>query len=365
MAVKERGDPRLQQLFGAGAAPGVKPVVRLPRSGPPGWMIAVVAGLAALLLFWILVSRPTVQSVPEVRERGPGAVLFSPEPPPLYIPAAPTPEPQIVPVTAESEPRPAVDAEPRSRPARAPQFVQQPMPQSLPVTRAPQRRPSSGPALVIDVNAPPAPPQGWRGDAPGSRVQSEWGGRARAGSLANRSNTVAQGAIIPAVLETAFNSTGAGLVRAIVSRDVRGFDGTKVLIPRGSRLIGEYRAEIAPGQKRAIISWTRLLRPDGVTISLDSPATDTLGRAGVRASVDSHFWDRLGNTLLRTTLDVGAGIATRAVSGPLVFLPGSGGAAPDPAYEKPIVPTLSIPAGTSVTVFVARDLEFPDRGSAE
>src|SRR5207237_4723783 len=115
------------------------------------------------------------------------------------------------------------------------------------------------------------------------------GGRARAGMFANRATTVAQGTLIPAVLETALDSTRPGLARAIVSRDVRGFDGSRVLIPRGSRLIGDYRSDVQPGQHRALVSWTRLIRPDGVTIAIGSPAADTLGGGGIRAEVHSHF----------------------------------------------------------------------------
>lgn len=184
--------------------------------------------------------------------------------------------------------------------------------------------------------------------------------------LANRSNTVAQGALIPAVLETAFDSTSAGLARAIVSRDVRGFDGKKVLVPRGSRLIGQYGSEVAAGQNRAAITWTRLVRPDGVTIALDSPATDTVGRGGVRASVDSHFWTRLGDAVVGSAANLGTSLATRAASGSLILsLPGSAPQQAVPAQSGRILPTLRIKAGTSISVFVARDLEFPDSGSRE
>ena len=99
----------------------------------------------------------------------------------------------------------------------------------------------------------------------------------RASALANRSMTVPQGYLIGAVLETAFDSTKPGFARAIVSRDVRGFDGKNVLIPRGSRLIGEYKSAAGQGQNRAVISWTRLIRPDGMTIEMDAPAVDTVG----------------------------------------------------------------------------------------
>ena len=187
-----------------------------------------------------------------------------------------------------------------------------------------------------------------------------WGGRVQASALANRADTVTQGTLIPAVLETAFDSTSPGLARAIVSRDVRGFDGTRILIPRGSRLIGEYGADVAASQKRALITWTRLIRPDGVTIALDSPATDTLGRGGVEAHVNSHFFTRFLNAILRTTVDVGGAIATRAVTGPyVVALPGMVQSSSSTVQSSSPTPTLSVRAGKSISIFVARDLEFP------
>jgi type IV secretion system protein VirB10 len=178
--------------------------------------------------------------------------------------------------------------------------------------------------------------------------------------------TVPQGYLIPAVLETGFDSTKPGYARAIVSRDVRGFDGKNVLIPRGSRLIGEYRSEVGQGQKRAIITWTRLIRPDGMTIALDSPAVDTLGRGGVQASVDTHFFARLGDALLQSTVGIGQALANRAVTGPVVVLPGntvsagSSVAVPTGNYT----PTLKVAPGKSISVFVARDLDFGAAGAA-
>ncbi|MGQ4828530.1 TrbI/VirB10 family protein, partial [Enterococcus faecalis] len=77
------------------------------------------------------------------------------------------------------------------------------------------------------------------------------------------------------------NSDLPGFVRAVVSRDVTGFDGNRVLIPAGSRLIGQYRSGLAAGQSRAFVIWTRMIRPDGVSVALGSPVTDTLGRAGL------------------------------------------------------------------------------------
>ncbi|WP_420137922.1 TrbI/VirB10 family protein [Sphingomonas sp.] len=178
--------------------------------------------------------------------------------------------------------------------------------------------------------------------------------------LANKAATVPQGTLIPAVLETAFDSTRPGFARAIVSRDVRGFDGSKVLISRGSSLVGQYQSDVAPGQKRAIISWTRLLRPDGVTIELDSPAVDPVGRGGVRASVNNHIPQRILSAVLQSSFEIGTLLATRAVSGSVILaLPTSlqGSMAASPQATQ-IMPTLKVPAGTSISIFVARDLEF-------
>jgi type IV secretion system protein VirB10 len=186
----------------------------------------------------------------------------------------------------------------------------------------------------------------------------------RASALANRSTTIAQGTLIQAVLETGFDSTQPGFARAVVSRDVRSFDGTNVLVPRGSKLIGEYRSDVAQGQKRAVIIWTRLIRPDGMTITMDSPAVDTVGRGGVPAAVNTHFFARLGDALLQTTVGVGSALAQRSVSGPVVVLSGNtstaaGQIAPVNAY----VPTLTVPAGKSISIFVAHDLDFSAAGS--
>lgn len=206
------------------------------------------------------------------------------------------------------------------------------------------------PAVVFDSDFTPTPAQ---------IVQDNTDtGRIMAGRFANPARTIMQGTVIPAVLETALDSTKPGAARALVQRDIYGFDGTRVLIHRGSRLYGEYSAELAQGQNRALIQWTRLIRPDGVTIALDSPSADPLGRAGVRGKVDSKFLQRFGGALLQSVLDIGVGIATReATDGVVVALPGSTQNV-QVTQQQQIQPTLKVKHGTSVSVFVARDLDF-------
>ena len=192
------------------------------------------------------------------------------------------------------------------------------------------------------------------------RGRATAGGGAPARSVRKSRHHRRPGNAIPAVLETALDSTRPGFARAIVSRDVRGFDGSRVLIPRGSRLIGEYRSEAAQGQRRALVNWTRLIRPDGATIAIGSPAGDPLGRGGIRARVNSHFFERFAGAILQSALDIGSNLAAGAAGGTVVIVPGTLQQAVGPQIVQPaqITPTLTVRQGTSISIFVARDLDF-------
>ncbi|HEU4804611.1 MAG TPA: type IV secretion system protein VirB10 [Nitrobacter sp.] len=109
---------------------------------------------------------------------------------------------------------------------------------------------------------------------------------------------VAQGTMIRGVLETALQSDLPGMVRAVVTENVWSFDGRRVLIPAGSRLVGEYKSGIAQGQTRVFVVWTRMLRSDGVSVQLGSNGTDDLGRAGNAGFVDNHYLERFGSAIM-------------------------------------------------------------------
>ncbi len=192
------------------------------------------------------------------------------------------------------------------------------------------------------------------------RVAAAENAPARAVRIANSSYTVPQGAIIAGVLETAINSDLPGYVRAVVSRDVMGFDGRRVLIPSGSRLIGQYRSGLAAGQSRAFIVWTRLTRPDGVTISLGSPATDPLGRAGLGGKVDSHFLKRFGSAILLSVVQSGLGLLQRGGNDVVVRTADDAKSVAGIALQRDIniPPTVKVAQGTAIRIFIARDLDF-------
>jgi type IV secretion system protein VirB10 len=185
--------------------------------------------------------------------------------------------------------------------------------------------------------------------------------------LHHKGSVVAQGAMIAAVLETALDSDLQGFARAVVSRDVRSFDGMAVLIPRGSRVIGEYRPATAQGQTRAFVIWTRVLRPDGVSIQIGSPATDPLGRAGLSGSVDTHFFERFGGAILLSVVNAGATALAGSPSTEVVVgssQQATGLAATASAFApQNIAPTIKVPQGSPIRIFVARDLEFTNVGA--
>ncbi|SEF13228.1 type IV secretion system protein VirB10 [Rhizobiales bacterium GAS191] len=111
---------------------------------------------------------------------------------------------------------------------------------------------------------------------------------------------IPQGSLIRGVLETAIQSDLPGMVRAITSEDVYSFDGRRILIPKGTMLTGEYRSDLARGQTRVLIIWTRVLRSDGVSLALGSYGTDDLGRSGLTGDVDRHYLERFGSAILLT-----------------------------------------------------------------
>ncbi len=182
--------------------------------------------------------------------------------------------------------------------------------------------------------------------------------RAMATRFANPASTVPKGTVIHAVLETAFDSTRAGFARAIISRDVRSFDGARILVPKGSKLLGEYQADLNHGQNRALVQWHRLMLPEGVMIDVDSPSTDSLGRAGVKGKVNSHFLARFGGSILQSVLDIGVQVATRKAAGDTLILGVPIGSQEKIAPQGDVKPTLTIKQGSSVAVLVARDLDF-------
>ncbi|MDE4150688.1 TrbI/VirB10 family protein, partial [Phaeobacter gallaeciensis] len=131
--------------------------------------------------------------------------------------------------------------------------------------------------------------------------------------IANPSNTVIQGTMIQAVMETALDSSLPGQTRAIISEDVFSYDGSRLLIPRGSRLIGRYRSGIEIAQKRVTIAWDRIVLPNNQTVQISSFGGDALGRSGVTGFVDTRFDERFGSAALISIISAAPSVAAAQV----------------------------------------------------
>lgn len=337
----------------APAMRATKPLVARATSSRGAWIFGGGLTLSGLLLFTALEARRSEPISPATMAGPASSNDTIAAPPPLAIPEIKDTEPYTPAFLARL----------------IPPFGDQPFPNTPPARQATRgARQSSAPTYLppsyseTPYSLPPVLPLPQvNNEAPriSQDAESLAGPRAGATRLANPSTTVPRGAVIQAVLETALDSNRPGFARAIVSRNVRGFDGSKILIPRGSRLVGEYKSDVVQGQNRAFVQWQMLTRPDGVQIAVDSPAADPLGRTGVKGKVNSHFFERFSGAILQSTLDIGLGLATRKVADGTVIvgLPGSTQSVSGSTTES-IRPTLKVPHGSSVSVFVARDLDF-------
>jgi type IV secretion system protein VirB10 len=320
------------------ATRSVMPAVTQRKGRSEGLGLAAGVGIVALLGAVTLWSMDGARSAGQ--QQAPAASVPSAAPAPI--------------AAAPFVPQQAITAPGAMQPAPQQQAVLAAPPQAA-VQAAPSANRHASPTLVFDASALPLPAAavpvvpGTNPAAPGagsndefaSRVGGVGGTTVTATAAFDPRTTVTQGTLIPAVLETAIDTDVPGYVRAVVSADVRSFDGARVLVPRSSRLIGQYKSGLQAGQKRAYVIWSRLIRPDGVSVAIASPAVGFSGETGLAGSTDNHFFARFGSAML---LSVVGGLS--AISAAAVGQNGN------------IGPTVRVRQGEPIRVFTARDLDF-------
>jgi type IV secretion system protein VirB10 len=185
---------------------------------------------------------------------------------------------------------------------------------------------------------------------------------ARAQILPTQRLLLPKGTFIDCTLETAIDSTLPGMTTCITATDTFGADGSVVLLERGTKLIGETRAEVQQGEARVFVVWVEARTPSGVVVQLDSPGTDRLGRAGLEGEVNRHFWQRFGAAALVSTIDgvVQSEVQSSSRGGTVVLDPT---ASEDVLTEilrgtVNIPPTIRVRNGARIQVLVARDVDF-------
>jgi type IV secretory pathway VirB10-like protein len=172
------------------------------------------------------------------------------------------------------------------------------------------------------------------------------------------------GAVIPAAMITGIRSDLPGQITAQVTENV--YDsptGSLLLIPQGTRIIGQYDAGVTFGQRRVLLVWNRLILPNGRSIVLErQPGADASGYAGLEDGVDYHWWDLMKAAGLSTLLAVGTELATSDEDRLIRAIRDGAQDTINQAGQQiiqrqlQVAPTLTVRPGFPVRVIVTRDL---------
>lgn len=118
--------------------------------------------------------------------------------------------------------------------------------------------------------------------------------------------TISAMKMIPAILITNISSDIGGKIIAQVEEDIYAEMGKAVLIPKGSKVLGNYTSNNKIGEYRLNVFWTRILTPQGVNIMLtDAYGADLAGAMGLIGDLDSKYWQRYGIPLALSTISNG------------------------------------------------------------
>ena len=172
------------------------------------------------------------------------------------------------------------------------------------------------------------------------------------------------GAVIPAALITGIRSDLPGQITAQVTENI--YDsptGRILLVPQGTRIIGQYDNNVQFGQRRVLLVWNRLILPNGRSIVLErQPGADSQGYAGLEDGVDYHWWDLAKAAGLSTLLSIGSELAVSDENRLLRAIRSGGQDTINDAGQQivrrqlNVAPTLTIRPGFPVRIVVTRDL---------
>jgi type IV secretion system protein TrbI len=178
------------------------------------------------------------------------------------------------------------------------------------------------------------------------------------------------GAVIAAALITGIRSDLPGQITAQVTEHVYDSPTGRILIvPQGTRIIGQYDNNVQFGQNRVLLVWNRLIFPNGRSIVLErQPGADAEGYAGLQDGVDYHWWDLAKAAGLSTLLSIGAELGAsnddRLIS---AIRNGAQDTINDAGQQivqrqLNVAPTLTVRPGFPVRIIVTRDLVLEPYG---
>ncbi|MDN7664555.1 type IV secretion system protein VirB10 [Burkholderia cenocepacia] len=276
----------------------------------------------------------------------------------------------------------SVTAQPASAPAAASQPAAQPVrvqgQQKVPLTPA-QRRMERGMLYGSGESAQAVQPPAGGGAGGGPLGGGNGGQQNGLGSMLTSTRTpmavatmlpdadylIQKGTIIDCIAQSAINTTQPGMLNCIGSDDVYSKSNRMKLLDRGTVYHVEYQRGLNQGQDRIFMLASRADTPQNVSIDLDSPVTDALGRAGLDGTINTHFWQRFGGAIMVGLIgDLGQAVTNRAMSSGSQFSVNnttqSTSSAADTALQNSvnIPPTLEHNQGAHIKLYIARDLDF-------
>lgn len=174
-----------------------------------------------------------------------------------------------------------------------------------------------------------------------------------------------RGTYIGCVLKTRIVSDQAGFISCSITEDIYSADGTRLLLPRGSEVLGEYKPKtLSVGKSRLHAVWDAVTTPSGIRVNLGSPLVGRLGASGLSGDVDNHWGQKVGIPILLSLFKTSVEYNTRQYTGETGAYAETGRGYFDDAldgqirqYEK-IQPTLTKNNGETIGILVARDVSF-------
>jgi type IV secretion system protein VirB10 len=243
---------------------------------------------------------------------------FKPAPP---APPPVLPPPVMPPVVIERQiPAPAP-------PAPAPAVAPAPNPYRIALAATLSRRntglrglaPDSSAEQIISSGVPTPGLQNVSLSTPSLSTQEKYHHDGRISGLpVDSSRILTNDRYISVIFETGVNSQidskNGGQVILQVSRDVFGYHGRNLLVPKGSRLVCDYNSPRRQGDSRLAFNCNRILMAEyrSEILQLAAPVTDVQGRGGVTGDVDTRFWDRYGTAFILAGISAGVRLATAA-----------------------------------------------------
>jgi type IV secretory pathway VirB10-like protein len=188
-----------------------------------------------------------------------------------------------------------------------------------------------------------------------------------------------QGTSFRCVMETRLISGIDGQTMCAVVENIYSVNATKILVPKGSRMIGEYKKSLGSPERTGII-WNRLITPTGIDVNISSPATDLLGASAVPGYIDNHWVEKLsaaflisvasdifkygvitrGPKVAKTIVDARTGNVTIVEEPFESDLVNNSSKAAAQVLAKSLTrePTITVPQGTLINIVTKRDLDF-------